>query len=181
MPDRVCLGAITGAHGVNGTVRITSFTTVPEDVAVYGPVGDEAGKREFGLEVIGMSSGAVLARIEGVDDRDAAEALKGTRLYVARDALPPAGEEEYYHGDLLGLPVERADGAAVGTVIAVHTVGAADALEIDRGPGRDTAVVPFTRAAVPMVDIAGRRIVIDPPPGLLDDEDDGGDGAGGAG
>ena len=101
--ERVCLGAIIGAHGVNGTVRIKSFTEDPADVAAYGPVSDEAGARRFTIRPIGAARGAILARFEGVDDRAAAQALAGTRLYVPRSALPAPDDEEFYHADLLGL------------------------------------------------------------------------------
>lgn len=168
--ERVCLGAVTGAHGVRGTLRIRSFTERPEDIASYGPVSDESGDNEYELEIIGMSAGTVLARISGIDDRDAVAALKGARLYVARDALPPPEEDEFYHGDLLGLVAALPDGATLGPVVAIHPAGAAEALEIDRGRGVPRLLVPFTRAAVPVVDIAAGRIVVDPPPGLMDDE-----------
>ena len=170
---RVCVGAITGAHGIAGAVRIKSFTEVPEDVAAYGPVANEAGDRAFELTVTGQSAGAVLARIEGVDDRITAEALKGTRLYVARDMLPPPEDEEFYHADLLGLDAFLPDGAAFGVITAVHQLGAGDALEIDRGSDARPVIVPFTREAVPEVDIAGGRVVVDPPPDVDNDADEG--------
>lgn len=169
---RICLGAVAGAHGVRGVVRLKSFTSEPGDIAAYGPVSDEEGDRVFEIEVIGEARGVLLARISGVEDRDAAESLKGVRLYVARDALPPPGEEEYYHDDLLGLAAEGIDGARLGTVVGVQMVGETDVLEIDRGGGRPTALVPFTRAVVPMVDIAASRLVVDAPAGLIEDDDE---------
>lgn len=120
-----------------------------------------------------MSAGAVLVRIDGVDDRTAAEALKGTRLYVSREKLPPPEDEEFYHADLLGLDVVLPDGSAFGMVAAVHRLGAGDALEINRGPDERPVVVPFTQDAVPEVDIKGGRVVVDPPPDLEDDADTG--------
>lgn len=168
---RICVGAIAGAHGVAGAVRIKSFTEDPADVASYGPVSDEAGGREFDLDVIGGASGAIIARIDGVTDRNAAEALKGTRLYLPRDVLPPPEEDEFYHADLLGLDAVLADGAVLGTVKAVHQMGGGDLLEIDRGVGTPSAMVPFTREAVPEIDIPGGRVVVEPLPGLLDEED----------
>ncbi|HZS84604.1 MAG TPA: ribosome maturation factor RimM [Stellaceae bacterium] len=165
---RICLGAITGAQGVRGAVRIKSFTARPEDVAAYGPVEDESGTRRFVLRLVGRAKGVVLAKIAGIEDRDAAEALKGIRLYVARSALPPAEEEEYYHADLLGLEAVLADGTVLGRVRAVHDFGAGDSLEVERRRG-PAIMVPFTKAAVPVVDIAGGRLVVDPPDGLLDE------------
>ena len=169
--DRVCLGAIAGAHGVGGAVKIRSFTIEPADVAAYGPVSDEDGKRVFEIEIIGEARGVILARLQSVDDRDAAEALKGTRLYVTRDALPAPDDGEFYHGDLLGLAAELADGTRFGAVTAIRTVGETDVLEITRDDGKPSVMVPFTSEATPMVDLDGGRIVIDPPAGLIEDLD----------
>jgi len=166
---RVCVGIITGAQGVRGAVRIKSFTSVPQDVAAYGPVADEAGERSFALRAVGTAKGVVVATIAGIADRDAAERLKGVRLYVARDRLPAPGEEEYYHADLIGLAAVLADGTPLGRVRAVHQYGAGDSLEVARESG-GTVLVPFTRAAVPAIDLAAGRLVIDPPEGLLDGE-----------
>ena len=164
---RICVGVVTGAQGVRGAVRIKSFTAAPEDVAAYGPVADEAGQRSFALRAVGRAKGVVIATIAGIADRDAAERLKGVRLYVARARLPAPGEEEYYHADLIGLAAVLRDGTVLGAVRAVHEYGAGDSLEVAREDG-GTVLVPFTRAAVPAVDLAGRRVVIDPPEGLLD-------------
>ena len=164
---RLCVGIITGAQGVRGAVRIKSFTAVPEDVAAYGPVADEAGQREFALRPVGRAKGVVIATIAGVADRDAAERLKGVRLYVARDKLPAPGDEEYYHADLIGLAAVLRDGTPLGRVRAVHEYGAGDSLEVVSESGV-TVMVPFTRAAVPEVDLAAGRLVIEPLDGLLD-------------
>jgi 16S rRNA processing protein RimM len=111
-----------------------------------------------------VRGGMVIAGLEGIGDRNAAEALKGLRLYVARAALPEADEDEFYHADLLGLKVVMAEGGAeVGTVRAIIPAGASEVLEIDRGPGEQTLLVPFTRAAVPEIDIGAGWLSIDPP------------------
>ena len=165
---RVCLGVVAGAHGVAGAVRIRSFTAEPKDVAAYGPMSDESGERVFRIKVTGMSKLQVLAEIEGVADRPAAAALKGVRLYVARERLPAPQLEEYYHDDLIGLKVDLADGVRLGTVSAVHDFGAGDMLEVQRHGPAASVLVPFTRAVVPVVDLAAGRLVIDPPPGLLE-------------
>lgn len=172
--DRVCVGAIAGAQGINGAVRIKPFTDAPEDVAAYGAVTNEAGDRRFDLDIREVRGGLVIARLDGVSDRNAAEALKGLRLYVARDALPPADEDEFYHADLLGLRVVMVDGPnegtndgpegkAVGTVRAIIPAGSTEVLEIDRGPGKQTLLVPFTKAAVPEINIGAGWLSIDPP------------------
>ncbi len=160
---RVCLGAIAGAQGVRGRVRIKSFTADPGGVAAYGPVSDEDGGREFRLTVLGRARGLVIARIDGIEDRNAAEALRGTRLYVERGRLPAiADEEEFYHADLLGLAAVDPDGAEIGRVAAIVPVGAGDVLEI-AGRAGPRLLVPFARETVPEVDVDHGRIVIAPP------------------
>jgi 16S rRNA processing protein RimM len=164
---RVCLGIVGAPHGVRGAVRIKSFTAEPEAIARYGALEDESGQRHFTLRVTGNAKNVLIAELSGIADRDAAEALRGLRLYAARAALPPTEEDEFYHADLEGLDAVRTDGDRVGRVIAVHDFGAGDMLEIARDKGQPI-LVPFTHAAVPVVDIAGCRVVIDPPEGLLD-------------
>jgi 16S rRNA processing protein RimM len=167
-PAKVCLGTIVGVHGVRGAVRIKSFTADPADIAAYGAVSDESGERRFEVKVLGRTRGAVLARLTGVADRNAAEALRGVRLYVPRAALPEANEDEFYHADLIGLPVETREGAPLGRVRAVHNFGAGDILELRDESGREI-LLPFSDAVVPEIDLATGRIVAAPPDGLLDD------------
>ncbi len=158
---RVCLGAIAGAHGVRGAVRIKYFTETPDSLAAYGPVSDEGGEHEFMLTVIGHTKDLAVATIAGVVDRDAAEALKGLRLYVARAALPPPADEEFYHVDLIGLAARRPDGAVLGRVVAIHDGGGGgEFLEIAPDGGGTALMVPFTRAAVPEIDLAAGAIVV---------------------
>lgn len=163
-PDRarVCLGAVAGAHGVRGALRVKSFTAEPDDIAAYGPVTDEAGSREFTLRIVGKSRGDLVIKVDGINDRDAAEALKGTRFYVARATLPETEADEFYHADLIGLRAEDEGGQTLGTVRAVHDHGAGTLIEIRSKDGVEL-LVPFTRAAVPVVDIAGGRVVVAPP------------------
>jgi len=149
-------------------VRIKSFTEQPEDVAGYGPLTDEAGLRRFELRVVGAGKGVIIARLSGVEDRNQAEALRGLRLYLPRSALPQTEDEEYYHADLIGLEAVLGDGTPVGQVRAIHDFGAGDTLELAR-PGAPPVMVPFTRAVVPSVELGAGRLVLDPPPGLLDE------------
>lgn len=167
-PEKVCLGTIVGVHGVQGAVRIKSFTAVPADIAAYGAVSDESGERRFEVKVLGEARGAVLARLSGVANRDAAEALRGLRLYVPRAALPKTNEDEFYHADLIGLPVETREGAPLGSVRAVHNFGAGDILELRDESGREL-LLPFSDAVVPEIDLANGRIVAAPPASLLED------------
>jgi 16S rRNA processing protein RimM len=160
---RICVGAFAGAHGVRGQVRITAFTADPDDLTAYGPVGDETGGRRYEIEVVGRSRGQIIARVAGVGDRDAAEALKGTRLYVDRATLPATEADEFYHADLIGLAVLDRDGAAIGTIRGVFDFGAGDVLEVAPAAG-PTLMVRFTREAVPEVDLEGGKVVVDLPP-----------------
>ena len=161
--QRVLMGVITGAQGLTGEVRIKSFTADPADFGAYGPLTDEAGERSFTIETVGAVRGQIVARVEGVEDRTTAEALKGQHLYVPRAELPEPEEDEYYHVDLIGLRAVRlSDGGEIGNVKAVYDFGAGDMLEIARADGQ-TLLIPFTRAAVPEVDLAGGRVVVDPP------------------
>jgi 16S rRNA processing protein RimM len=160
--ERVCVGVVAGAHGLRGLLRVRPFTATPEDVAAYGPVETEDGVRTLTLSVANrLGKGLILVRVEGVADRTAAERLKGARLYVARDRLPATDEDEFYYSDLIGLAAVAPDGAPLGRIRAVHEYGGGDSLEI-AAPDGSVATVPFTRAAVPEVDVAGGRVVVDP-------------------
>jgi len=153
---------------VQGALRIKSFTEIPEDICGYGPVEDESGRRRVDLNLLGTAKGVVIARIPGVEDRNQAETLRGLLLYLPRSALPDTEAEEFYHVDLIGLEAVLKDGTPVGRVRAIHDFGAGDTLELTRHD-RSPIMVPFTRAVVPVVELAEGRLVLDPPPGLLDD------------
>lgn len=157
---RICVGVVTGVHGLKGLVKIKPFTDMPEAVAAYGAVETEDGSRRLELEVANRAGkGQIAVRVAGITDRDAAEALKGLRLYVPRARLPAPEPDEFYYADLIGLAVQRASGDAVGTVRAVFDFGAGDVLEIVDDAGT-LIMVPFTRDAVPEIDIAGGRIIV---------------------
>ena len=168
---KICIGVVVGAQGIKGAVRIKPFTQSPEAVAGYGPVTDEAGARRFEVRILGQARGVVTAQLSGIADRNAAEGLKGLRLYVPRAVLPEPEEEEFYHADLVGLAAERPDGSPLGKVAAVLDHGGGCYLEI-AGAERPL-LVPFTKAAVPIVDLAARRLVVDPP-GELEARPEGG-------
>jgi 16S rRNA processing protein RimM len=160
--SRVCIAQIGAAHGVRGEVRLKAFTQDPLGVTRYGPLETEDGKR-IEIEAVRPAKDMLVARLKGVTDRDAAERLKNIRLYVAREKLPRPADDEFYYADLVGLAAVKADGAAIGTVKAVHNFGAGDLLEIEPAAGGATMMLPFTDATVPAIDIAGRRIVVEPP------------------
>jgi len=160
--DRVLLGVVAAPHGVRGLVRIRSYTEDPMAVAAYGPLSDETGKKAYRVEALSAARRAVLARIEGVADRTAAEALRGLRLYVERERLPGTGEREWYEADLVGLAAVGLDGRDWGKVIAFHDFGAGSVMEVSGG-----VMLPFTDEAVPEIDIAGGKVMVEPPAGLL--------------
>ncbi len=170
---RVLLGEITGAHGVRGLVVIRSYAAEPADVAAYGPLVDEAGLRPLTIAVERVTPKGVIGRVEGVEDRTAAEKLKGRKLYVSRAQLPEAAEGEFYHADLVGLAAFDELGAAIGEVAAVVNYGASDILEIRRDGTRATELVPFTEAFVRGVDLDQRRIVLSMPVESADEEESG--------
>ena len=164
------LGAITGAQGLKGEVILKVFTEDPEAIAAYGPLQSEDGKVTVEIEALRPVKSGFAARLKGVRDRNAAEALKGTGLYVARDALGKAAEDdEFFHADLIGLAVEQEGKGRVGVVTAVPDFGAGDLLEIALEGRKNTVLLPFTREAVPVVDLEGRRVVVVPPEGLWDE------------
>jgi 16S rRNA processing protein RimM len=165
--QRICLGAVAGVHGVKGLVRLKSFTADPKDIASYGPLEDERGARRFEIAVTGASRGALIARIQGIEDRNAAERLKGEKLYVKRSCLPPTNPEEFYQHDLVGLEARLEDGSRLGRVEAVFDFGGGANLEIALAEGH-SVMVPFTRRTVPKVDLSGGLLTVAPPEGLLE-------------
>lgn len=166
------MAVIGAAHGIKGELRVKTFTGDPLALADYGPLYAKDG-RAFEIAAIRPANEVVVVRFKGVADRNAAEALTGTELFVDRAALPDDGDEgEFYHADLVGLQVRDENGAPVGKVFAVQNYGGGDILEIQY-QGRKGVLIPFTQAAVPVVDVSGGFVTIDTvAAGLVDDEDD---------
>ena len=159
----VLVGKVTGAFGVKGELRIAAYTESPLALINFRTLLKENGELAITL-VSGRSfKGGVIARAKDVETKTDADRLRGIKLFAPRSALPPTEEDEFYLTDLIGLPVETADGTALGKVKAVQNFGAGDILEIDGGVGAKGLYLPFTREIVPVVDIAGGRIVADPP------------------
>jgi 16S rRNA processing protein RimM len=161
---KICVGVITGTHGVRGLVRLRSFTEEPEAIASYGALTDESGEREFFVDLKNTAKDHFVASITGVTTKEDAEALHGTELYIDRSLLPKPRKREYYEADLVGLAARDKKGAACGTVLAVHNHGAGVFLEIGQSR-RDSFMLPFTDACVPEVDIKDGHVVIEPPRG----------------
>ncbi|WP_415401559.1 ribosome maturation factor RimM [Tateyamaria sp. SN3-11] len=163
----ICVGVISGAYGVHGEVRIKSFCAQPDDIETYSPLTTEDGKRSFALALIRPMKNGFVARIAEVATKEQADALKGTQLFARRDQLPSLPDDEYYYSDLVGLEVFDTGGASLGHVKSVQNHGASDLLEVHTAATTATVLLPFTRAAVPTVDLAAGRIVADPPEGLF--------------
>ncbi|MES2336404.1 MAG: ribosome maturation factor RimM [Pseudomonadota bacterium] len=161
--DLICIGAIAGAFGVSGEVRLKSFCSTPTDIASYGPLLSEDGSREFHISLTRPVAGGLGARIRGVSTKEQADALRGTSLYVPRNRLPGLPDDEFYHADLIGLLAHDTGGVALGKVTAVYNHGAGDILEISPAGHKSALLLPFTAAIVPNVDLAAGRIVVDLP------------------
>lgn len=160
-PDLVLLGRITGAHGLRGEVRIASYTDQPEDIAAYGALQSADGGVFRIAAIRSVKGGSVIAALPGITDRDEAEKLRGTDLYVPRSALPsPEDEDEFYHSDLIGLNAVSPAGEIIGKIIAVHNFGASDLLEVRFEGEREAELIPFEAAHVPRIDLAAHQIVI---------------------
>lgn len=163
---RICVGAIAGAFGVTGEVRLKSFCAEATDIAAYGPLFTRDGGRSFTVKLTRPVAGGLGARVSGITTKEQADALKGTELFVDRDRLPKLPDDEFYHNDLIGLKVRDPGGADIGQVIAVHNHGAGDLLEICVSGRNSALLLPFTFATVPTVDVAGGCLVADFPEGL---------------
>jgi 16S rRNA processing protein RimM len=155
--ERICVAQIGPAHGTRGEVRLKSFTADPMAVKDYGALETEDGTATFRIEALRPAKSY----------RTAAERLANLRLFVPRERLPAPEADEFYHADLIGLAAVTGDGRALGIVVAIHDFGAGDILEVRQEGRRNTVMVPFTTATVPVVDVAGGRIVIDPPEGVF--------------
>jgi len=166
---KICVGIILGPHGVRGQVKLGSYTAEPEALFDYAPLTDESGARVFDVTFRGVGSDHFLAVIAGVSDRDAAQALKGTKLFVDRAALPPEEEGEYYLADLLGLAAQDQKGQSVGIVQEVHDYGAGVFLEIKPANAK-SFMLPFKDAFVPSVDLAAGTMEVVIPEGWLMEE-----------
>jgi 16S rRNA processing protein RimM len=163
----ICVARIGAAHGVRGEVRLWTFTDDPLAVAAYGPLSTRDGTRQFALAKLREAKGHLVACLEGVTTREAAQALNGVELYVARDRLPAPNDDEFYHADLIGLRAVTPAGSPLGRIIAVHNFGAGDVIEI-KGEGV-SELLPFDRATVPAIDLAQGFAVIERP-GEIDGE-----------
>lgn len=165
--SHICVGVISGSYGVNGELRIKSFCAIPEHIEHYIPLTDENGTRQFLLAIVRPIKSGFSARLPDVATKEEADALRGTQLFARREQLPSLPDDEFYHADLIGLEVYDTGGSLLGRVKTVQNHGADDLLELQLSGTSTTTFVPFTKAAVPTVDLATGRIVADPPEGVL--------------
>ena len=156
----ILLGVVGGAHGIKGEVRIKSFTEDPTDIKAYGPLFDAKGNK-YTIRTARIQKNVVVVTINEISDRNGAELLNGTELFVDRSALPEDDEDEFYQSDIVGMAVESVEGTAIGTVIAFHDFGAGEVIEIK--PERGSSVmIPFSEAAVPDIDVERRVMIVEP-------------------
>jgi len=163
----ICVGVISGSYGVNGELRIKSFCAIPEDIETYSPLTDESGDRQFDLAILRPIKSGFAGRLPEVTNKEDADMMRGTQLFARREQLPSLPDDEFYHADLIGLDVYDTGGELLGRVKTVQNHGADDLLELQLSGSSTTTFLPFTKAAVPTVDLGSRRIVADPPEGIL--------------
>ena len=167
MTKDILLAAVIGAQGLKGAVKVKTFTADPDALGAYGVLHDASGKTYEITAFRTAKPGEAVIAFEGVRDRNAAEALKGTELFVDRAALPDTDEDEFYHADLIGLEVQDSEGRVLGRVSALHNFGASDVLEFVRADG-DSVHLAFTKETAPVINVADGYIVVAVPE---DDED----------
>ncbi len=166
---RILVGVILGAHGVRGDVRVRSYTADPKSLFMFKTIADESGKRVFALKRKGATKNDFIASIVDVKDKDSADALRGTKLFVERAALPKARKSEYYEVDLVGLKVLTVEGKPLGEVQALHDYGAGPFLEIQPKKGA-SFMLPFNDVYVPEIDLDGGALTVFVPEGWLNAE-----------
>jgi 16S rRNA processing protein RimM len=162
MDEKVLVGIFGAPHGVRGEIRLKSYMQDPLGIADHGALNDSAGRAYEIVAARLLNDDVLVARVKGIADRDSAQKLTNEKLFLSREKLPPPDEDEFYCRDLIGLRAETRDGVLLGTIVAVPNYGAGDILEI-APPAGETLLLPFTRAVVPEVDLAGGKVIVEPP------------------
>lgn len=158
----ICVGVITAVNGVKGYVKIRSFTERPSDIANFTSVYDPETSRKFKVRLVSEKKDYLIAAIEGINNRNEAELLRNTKLYINRNELPSVNQEEYYHIDLIGMQALSEDGIVIGIVKNVVNFGAGDILEFYDTSSEKTLYYPFTKQFVPVVSVLNRNLVLKP-------------------
>ena len=169
MSDLICVAAIAGAFGVQGEVRLKSFTSEATAVADYEPLCTEDGTMQYYLQILRPIKNGLAVQLSGVGSKEQADALRGVKLFVPRDRLPELPDNEFYHSDLIGLAVLNTGGLELGRIKSVQNHASTDLLEVQLCATSDTVLLPFTRTLVPTVDLIARRVITDPPNGMFPD------------
>ncbi len=159
--DLVCVGTILGAYGVRGEVRIKSFCVEPSDIAKFSPLSGVDGQRQYVLSRLTPKKVGFTTRICGIKTKEAADALKGVKLFAHRSDFAQLGDDEFYYADLIGMKVYDLDEKKLGYIKSIQNYGAGDFIEVATAKKTKTLIVPFSRAVVPKVDLRLRHIVID--------------------
>ena len=158
---RVCIGKIVAAHGIKGEVKVLSYTLNGADIDKYGEAENFAKTRKFNIKVVGSSKGSYRVKIKGIDNRNDAETLVGTELYVARDVLPKLEDDEYYFSDLIGLKVcLKTKENEIGKVVCFDDFGAGTIMEIKLNNQKETELLPFTMEYVPTINLKEGYIIV---------------------
>ncbi len=169
-PHLIEIGRVAGAFGVRGEVRITAYSDDPLALKGYGPLLKADGSVALTLTAARLHKGGLVVRAKEAASKEDADALRGVRLYVPREALPAPDEDEFYLADLIGLQARDADGAVLGAVKSVQNFGAGDMLEIAPQGGGQTWYLPFTKDAVPELHIADGWLLAVRPDEVMGDE-----------
>jgi 16S rRNA processing protein RimM len=164
--DLVSVGVITSAHGIRGEVKLKSFTADPEAIATYNPLQTAKGAK-VEIARLRTQKDGFIAILKGVTDRNAAEALARTELFVPRARLPEPEDDEVYIHDLIGLPVLQANGTTLGEIVGVENYGAGDLIDVKVEGRKETVLIPFAETFV--VEADAEKVVIDLPEGFLDE------------
>ena len=159
----VAVGVIIGAHGIRGQVKIRSFTDNPEDILAYGALLNKEGTRRFEVRIEGETKGGIIASLKGVTDRNVAEQMRGTELFVDRNNIPEADEDEFAYDELIGLNASSADGTLIGKITAVLNFGANDVIEIRMAATGKKELLPFTKVVFPEIDVKAGKVIVDMP------------------
>ena len=164
------LGVFGAPQGVRGEVRVKAYTGEPKAIAAYGPLTDAKGAKRFAIRFARpLKDDMIVVRVDGVDTRDAAQALTNVELFARRDQLPTPAEDEFYYDDLIGLDAVTPEGEALGRVAGLVNYGAGDILEVAPEGGGETRLYPFTKSVAVEIDFAQGRIVIIPPKIIADE------------
>lgn len=166
----ICVGVITSVSGVKGYVKVRSFTESPDDLARFDRIFDE-NQNEYKINLISTKRDALIIGVEGIDNRNDAEKLRNTKLFIERSALPKVANDEYYHADLIGMEVVLSNGYKYGMVKNIVNFGAGDIIEIYSYDAEKLIYYPFTKQYVPHVDFVDSKIVLQPLEEILATDD----------